>query len=82
MMMSRDSSLVLLLLLALRDVVERRRRLSIIIAFGEVGIHSKKWRLKAIPGKEITHWISLHIFVSRTHIDTRDVSNERERERR
>ena len=37
----------------LRDVVERRRRLSIIIdinAFGEVGIHSKKWRLiKAIP---------------------------------
>ena len=53
MMSSRDSSLVLLLLLlALRDVVERRRRLSIIIdiAFGEVGIHSKKWRLiKAIP---------------------------------
>ena len=54
MMSSRDSSLVLLLLLlaTLRDVVERRRRLSIIIdiAFGEVGIHSKKWRLiKAIP---------------------------------
>ena len=51
-MMPRDSSLVVLLLLAPRDVVERRRRLSIIIdiAFGEVGIHSKKWRLiKAIP---------------------------------
>ena len=52
-MMPRDSSLVVLLLLAPRDVVERRRRLSISIdinAFGEVGIHSKKWRLiKAIP---------------------------------
>ena len=78
--MSRDS--LVLLLLVLRDVVERRRRLSI-IAFGEVGIHSKKWRLKAIPGKEITRLdFASHIRLSRAHRHERRVQRKRERERR
>ena len=63
----------------LRDVVERRRRLIIIIAFGEVGSHSKNGALKRFQGKEITRFRFTYSSLQ-AHRHERDVSNERERE--